>query len=117
VKYAHEWAGFREAALAFVRPMFCILLMPTIAWFCGIAIRMFFNDHARPHFHAYYGSHVALLNNETGAVMAGRLPTRNLRLVQEWRGRCIQELRDVWDRAQQGGTEGLGRIPGLGDEE
>ena len=90
--------------------------MPTIAWFYGIAIRMFFNDHAPPHFHAYYESHVALVNIETGEVMVGRLPPRILRLVQEWRGRYIQELRDVWDRAQQGGTGGLGRIPGLGDE-
>jgi len=27
--------------------------MPTISWFYGIAIRMFYNDHAPPHFHAF----------------------------------------------------------------
>ena len=31
--------------------------MPTIAQFYGIIIRMFFNDHAPPHFHASYGEH------------------------------------------------------------
>jgi hypothetical protein len=29
--------------------------MPTISFFYGIAIQMFWNDHAPPHFHARYG--------------------------------------------------------------
>ena len=29
--------------------------MPTISVFYGIVIRMFFNDHAPPDFHARYG--------------------------------------------------------------
>ena len=29
--------------------------MPTISVFHGILIRMFFNDHVPPHFHARYG--------------------------------------------------------------
>jgi hypothetical protein len=29
--------------------------MPTIAWFYGIAIRMYFLDHPPPHFEAVYG--------------------------------------------------------------
>lgn len=29
--------------------------MPTISTFYGILIRMFFNDHPPPHFHARYG--------------------------------------------------------------
>ncbi|MHB8885913.1 MAG: DUF4160 domain-containing protein [Methylovirgula sp.] len=28
--------------------------MPTIAWFFGIAIRMYFRDHSPPHFQAVY---------------------------------------------------------------
>jgi Domain of unknown function (DUF4160) len=27
------------------------LMMPTIAYFLGVAVRMFFNDHEPPHFH------------------------------------------------------------------
>jgi hypothetical protein len=30
--------------------------MPTIAWFYGIAIQMYYNDHNPPHFHARYGN-------------------------------------------------------------
>ena len=33
--------------------------MPTIAYFYGIAIRMFFNDHPPPHFHARYAGREA----------------------------------------------------------
>jgi len=29
--------------------------MPTISWFYGNSIRMYFNDHAPPHFHAIIG--------------------------------------------------------------
>ena len=31
--------------------------MPTISAFFGIYIRMYFDEHVRPHFHAYYGDH------------------------------------------------------------
>jgi hypothetical protein len=48
--------------------------MPTIAWFYGIAIRMYVRDHPPPHFHAIYGEHEALVAIETGAVIDGALP-------------------------------------------
>jgi hypothetical protein len=34
--------------------------MPTISIFYGIMIRMFFNDHPPPHFHARYGEFEAI---------------------------------------------------------
>jgi hypothetical protein len=40
--------------------------MPTIAWFYGIAIRMFVRDHPPPHFHAVYGEHEAIVAIEPG---------------------------------------------------
>jgi hypothetical protein len=33
--------------------------MPTISRFFGIAIRMYYDDHDPPHFHAYYGEESA----------------------------------------------------------
>lgn len=58
--------------------------MPTIAFFHGVAIRMFFNDHAPAHFHAYYGEREAKFDLETGAVIDGKLPAAQRRLVQKW---------------------------------
>jgi len=40
--------------------------MPTISTFYGIFIRMYFNDHAPPHFHAIHGEHEATIAIATG---------------------------------------------------
>jgi len=58
--------------------------MPTISAFYGIYIRMFFNDHAPPHFHARYGESEATINIETLEIIDGQLPRRALNLVKEW---------------------------------
>jgi len=39
--------------------------MPTISTFYSILIRMFFNDHAPPHFHARYREFEATINIDT----------------------------------------------------
>ena len=48
--------------------------MPTIAYFYGIAIRMYFREHPPPHFHAIYGEHEAVVFIENGEVLEGWLP-------------------------------------------
>jgi hypothetical protein len=45
---------------------------------------MFYNDHFPPHFHAEYGEQEALIDINTLAVIAGKLPPRALGLVMEW---------------------------------
>jgi hypothetical protein len=52
--------------------------MPTISRFFGIVIAMYFDDHAPPHFHAYYGEHSAAVRIEPAGVIAGELPPRAL---------------------------------------
>jgi hypothetical protein len=39
--------------------------MPEISRFFGIIIRMYFNDHIPPHFHADYGEHSIEITIET----------------------------------------------------
>jgi len=58
--------------------------MPTISSFYGILIRMFFNDHPPPHFHARYGEFEATIEITTLNILEGTLPGRALKLVQEW---------------------------------
>lgn len=36
--------------------------MPEISLFSGIVIKMFFDDHNPPHFHAEYGRDLALID-------------------------------------------------------
>ncbi|MBW8303519.1 MAG: DUF4160 domain-containing protein [Brevundimonas sp.] len=70
--------------------------MPTIAFFHGIAIRMFFNDHAPAHFHAYYGGREAKFDIETGRLIGGKLPRAQRKLVQHWIEMYKTELRAAW---------------------
>jgi len=44
--------------------------MPTIAWFYGIAIQMFYNDHNPPHLYARYGRAKALVRIADGQIIA-----------------------------------------------
>lgn len=38
--------------------------MPTISMFYGIVIRMYYDDHNPPHFHAFFGEYEAIFNFE-----------------------------------------------------
>ena len=70
--------------------------MPTICAFYGILIRMFFNDHPPPHFHARYGEFEATIEIGTLNVMEGHLPPRALNLVKEWAMMHTEELLEDW---------------------
>jgi hypothetical protein len=71
--------------------------LPTISAFFGILIRMYFNDHPPPHFHALYGEYEAVVAIETLAVMEGELPRRALAMVIEWAGLHRAELFADWE--------------------
>ena len=74
--------------------------MPEISRFFGIVIKMFFDDHNPPHFHAEYSDSEALIDIRTLSVFAGRLPPRVMGLIVEWSTLHQQELLDDWGRAQ-----------------
>jgi hypothetical protein len=52
--------------------------MPTISIFYGVLIRMFFNDHAPPHFHARYGKFEATIDIHTLSIGHDQLPRGEL---------------------------------------
>ena len=43
--------------------------MPTISRFFGIVIAMYFDDHAPPHFHAFYGEHSAAITTTVNPIV------------------------------------------------
>lgn len=75
--------------------------MPTISAFYGITVRMYYDDHAPPHFHAYYGSDAVLVAIQTRSVLEGHLPRRALALTLEWAGLRQGELTENWGRAER----------------
>ncbi len=70
--------------------------MPTISSFYGILIRMFFNDHAPPHFHAIYAEYEATIDIKTLSISSGNLPRRALELVLDWAELHQSELIEDW---------------------
>ena len=72
--------------------------MPEISRFLGIVVRMYYRDHAPPHFHARYGAYAIVVQLET-LVVEGRFPPRALRHVLEWAERHREELREDWELA------------------
>lgn len=75
--------------------------MPEISRFLGIVIRMYYREHAPPHFHARYGDHEIVVEIETGRVR-GDFPPRALQHVLEWRELRRAELAENWALAAQG---------------
>ena len=74
--------------------------MPEISRFYGIVIKMFFEDHIPPHFHAEYGEYEVLVDIHTLGVFAGHFPPRALGLVIEWATQHQDELLEDWENAQ-----------------
>jgi hypothetical protein len=58
--------------------------LPTIAYFLGIAVRMYFNDHDPPHFHVRYQGFRARIGIADGEIIDGRLPKTVARVLREW---------------------------------
>jgi len=71
--------------------------MPTISTFYGIIIRMFFDEHAPPHFHAQYGEYKAVIDIRTLELQEGKLPRRALELTLDWAELHQAELLEDWE--------------------
>ena len=76
--------------------------MPTISAFFGILIRMFYNEHTPPHFHAEYQGERGSFDFE-GNLIEGEVRSRTaLRLIKEWAGLHRTDLEEDWRRARSG---------------
>jgi hypothetical protein len=86
--------------------------MPEISRFFGIVIRMHFEDHRPPHFHAAYGEFEAEVAIGRLEILDGRLPSRALGLTMEWAAQHRDELMMDWELAST--RQPLRRIAPLG---
>ena len=85
--------------------------MPEISRFFGIVIKMFFDDHNPPHFHAEYGGSVALIDIRNLSIFSGRLSPRAVGLVIEWATLHQLDLLADWEKARA--QQELHKIPPL----
>ena len=70
--------------------------MPTISAFYGILIKMFFDDHAPPHFHVEYAEFKAIIDIKKLELIEGSLPRRAQELVLDWAELHQAELLEDW---------------------
>lgn len=81
--------------------------MPVIARFYGILVKMYFNEHGVPHFHAIYGEFNGVFDIQTLDMIEGDLPPRARKLVKDWAKKYRSELAKMWkNRAYK-------QLPGL----
>ena len=85
--------------------------MPEICRFYGIVIKMYFADHAPPHFHAEYAEFEARIAIDSLAVISGKLPPRAMGLVAEWTTLHQQDPTTLWEKARR--FEPLARLDPL----
>jgi hypothetical protein len=85
--------------------------MPKICEFFGIAIYVYYREHAPPHFHAIYAGQEASIEIDPLRLISGTLAPRAMGLVIEWATLHREELKKVWERAVKHQT--LGKIDPL----
>ena len=74
--------------------------MPELSRFFGIIIRMYYDDHPPPHFHAIYGQYEIQVSIGPIVILNGQLPRRAISMVIEWAAIHQQELMDNWKRLE-----------------
>ncbi|MCY4644560.1 MAG: DUF4160 domain-containing protein [Bacteriovoracales bacterium] len=78
--------------------------MPLISYFFGIRIRMFWDDHSPPHFHAFYQGIEATFSIESGEKIRGtNFPKNAERIVSDWAKKHKDELSNNWELLENKG--------------
>ena len=76
--------------------------MPVISVFLGIVIRMFYQDHEPPHFHAEHQGEQAKFSFD-GEIIAGNIGSSTARRrIQRWASLHGRELDTNWARMKEG---------------
>ena len=71
--------------------------MPEISRFFGIIIRMFYDEHNPPHFHADYQGNKAVFDFN-GNILKGDIKSKTARkLIREWVDLHTDELVEDWN--------------------
>lgn len=66
-----------------------------------IIIRMYFDNHRPPHFHAIYGDSEAQVGINPIAILESNLPRRAISMVVEWATLHQGELMANWQRLRE----------------
>ena len=79
--------------------------MPAILTFYGIIIYMYFMDnkqHKLPHIHVKYQEYEVIVEIPEGNVLEGKIPSRQMKLLQAWIEIHKDELMADWELSVSG---------------
>lgn len=76
--------------------------MPTICMFLGIIIRMFYDEHQPPHFHAEYQGREALFSMDGTMIKGFEFPVKQQKLITAWALMHEEELIANWELGRNG---------------
>jgi hypothetical protein len=71
--------------------------LPTLSYFYGIVIQLFWDDHPPPHIHASYAGEEAVFQISNSTILRGQMPPRATRFVLEWMEQHRKELMEAWE--------------------
>jgi hypothetical protein len=71
--------------------------MPRIAFFFGISIYMYMDDHGVPHCHGVYGEYAGSFAIDDGRLLAGQMPPAQVKKIQEFIKMNQTELTEKWN--------------------
>ena len=75
--------------------------MPIISKFSDTVIKIHYEDHNPPHFHAEYQGFEAVYEIKTSKKMQGIFPLEQNNLVMLWAKKCKNELSPAWELIQK----------------
>ena len=76
--------------------------MPELCRFYGIVIRMYFDEHPPPHFHAVYQEYEAVFTITPVELLSGSMPNKQQRLVVAWAEIHQDDLLSAWTSLDSG---------------
>lgn len=71
--------------------------MPRIAFFFGISIYMYLDDHGIPHCHAMYGDYAGAFSIENAELLAGQMPPAQTAKIKNFIENNRQDLLEKWN--------------------
>jgi hypothetical protein len=72
-------------------------IMPRVAFFFGISIYMYLDDHGVPHCHAIYGDYAGSFSLQSGELMAGEIPPQQAKKIKDFILANQAELMEKWN--------------------
>lgn len=71
--------------------------MPRVAYFLGISLYLYMDDHGVPHCHAVYGDYAGSFSLENGKLLAGQMPPPQMKKIRNFIESNRDELMEQWN--------------------